>query len=95
MMTMRLISEIDNGVFIINGSADPEDIFPKLNIAVPDDNNYDTMSAFFVDRFGRVPNADEKAEISYSDVTFRVLLVEDNWVKKLKAVINNKEQVTN
>ena len=89
------ISEIDNGVFIINGSADPEDIFPKLNIAVPDDNNYDTMSAFFVDRFGRVPNADEKAEISYSDVTFRVLLVEDNWVKKLKAVINNKEQVTN
>jgi len=87
------ISEIDNGIFIINGSADPEDIFPKLGIEIPDDNNYDTMSAFFVDRFGRVPNTDEKAEFQYNNVIFRVLLVEDNWVKKLKAVIAQKEQV--
>ncbi len=89
------ISEIDKGIFIINGSADPEDIFPKLGIDIPDDNNYDTMSAFFVDRFGRVPNIDEKAEFCYSGVIFRVLLVEDNWVKKLKAVITEKEQVKN
>ena len=89
------ISEIDKGVFIINGSADPEDVFPKLGIDIPDDNNYDTMSAFFVDRFGRVPNVDEKAEFCYSGVMFRVLLVEDNWVKKLKAVITEKEQVKN
>lgn len=87
------ISEIDKGIFIINGSADPEDIFPKLGIDVPIDNNYDTMSAFFVDRFGRVPNIDEKAEIKYADVLFKVLLVEDNWVSKLKAVISEKEQV--
>ena len=53
------------------------------------------MSAFFVDRFGRVPNVDEKAEFCYSGVMFRVLLVEDNWVKKLKAVITEKEQVKN
>lgn len=89
------ISEIDKGVFIINGSADPEDVFPKLGIDIPNDNNYDTMSAFFVDRFGRVPNVDEKAEFCYSGVMFRVLLVEDNWVKKLKAVITEKEQVKN
>ena len=87
------ISEIDNGIFIINGSADPEDIFPKLGIEIPDDNNYDTMSAFFVDRFGRVPNTDEKAEFKYNDVIFRVLLVEDNWVRKLKAIVTEKEQV--
>lgn len=89
------ISEIDKGIFIINGSADPEDIFPKLGIDIPDDNNYDTMSAFFVDRFGRVPNVDEKAEFCYSGVVFGVLLVEDNWVRKLKAIINEKEQVKN
>lgn len=87
------ISEIDSGIFIINGSADPEDIFPKLGIEIPDDNNYDTMSAFFVDRFGRVPNTDEKAEFKYNDVIFRVLLVEDNWVRKLKAIVTEKEQV--
>lgn len=89
------ISEIDKGVFIINGIADPEDIFPELGIDIPDDNNYDTMSAFFVDHFGRVPNTDEKAEFCYSGVMFRVLIVEDNWVKKLKAVITEKEQVKN
>ena len=37
----------------------------------------------------------EKAEFCYSGVMFRVLLVEDNWVKKLKAVITEKEQVKN
>ena len=51
------------------------------------------MSAFFVDRFGRVPNTDEKAEFKYNDVIFRVLLVEDNWVRKLKAIVTEKEQV--
>ncbi len=86
------ISEIDKGIFIIDGSADPEDIFPQLGIEIPDDNNYDTMSAFFVDRFGRVPNSDEKAEFQYNDVIFKVLLVEDNWVKKLKAIVPEKEQ---
>lgn len=84
------ISEIDNGIFIIDGSADPEDVFPKLRIALPNDNNYDTMSAFFVDRFGRVPGSDEKAEFQYNNVMFKVLLVEDNWVSKLKAVVVDK-----
>lgn len=88
-------SEIDNGVFIINGNADPEDVFPKLGIEIPDDNEYDTMSAFFVNRFGRVPDADENAEFQYSNVVFKVLLVEENWVSKLKAVIIKKEQENN
>lgn len=85
------IAEIDDGVYTIDGSADPDDIFPKLGIELPEGHNYDTMSAFVVDRLGRIPSDDEKAEIQYENVIFTVLLIEDNWISKLKAVVLKDE----
>lgn len=49
------------------------------------------MSAFVVDRLGRIPSDDEKAEIQYENVIFTVLLIEDNWISKLKAVVLKDE----
>ena len=85
------VSEIESGVFKIDGSADPDDVFPMLKIELPEGHNYDTMSAFVVDRLGRIPEPDENAEIKYKNVLFRVLLVEDNWISKLRAEILDDE----
>ena len=86
------ISEIESGVFTIDGSADPDDVFPMFNLELEEGHNYDTMSAFVVDRLGRIPQQEENAEIVYENVRFKVLLIEDNWISKLKAEIIKGEQ---
>ncbi len=86
------ITQTEKNVFTVDGSADPEDIFPMLGLELPETNNYDTMSAFFVDRLGRIPDENESAEISYKNVKFTVLLTEDNWVSKIKAVVQNSDE---
>ena len=78
--------KIDDNIYTVLGSADPEDIFPKLGLEIPDDFNYDTMSAFIVNLLGRIPSEDEMPSVIYENIEFTVLLVEDNWISKIKAV---------
>ncbi|MCD7801203.1 MAG: hemolysin family protein [Ruminococcus sp.] len=80
------IEEISEGVFTIDGATDPEDVCSTLKINLPDEHNYDTMSAFIVDLIGHIPNENELATVEYQGVTFTVLIVEDNWISKIKAV---------
>lgn len=81
------IEEISEGVYTIDGSTDVEDVCPVLGITLPEEHNYDTMSAFIVDLLGHIPAEDELAMVEYQGVTFTVLLVEDNWVSKIKAIV--------
>ncbi len=83
------IVEVDKNIFTIKGSADPEEIFEKLNINLPSHQDYNTMSAFIVDLIGRIPAEDEAPSVNYENVEFTVLLMEDNWVSKIKAVIKS------
>ena len=54
---------------------------------MPNEHNYDTMSAFIVDLLGHIPDENELATVEYQGVIFTVLLVEDNWISKIKAVV--------
>lgn len=80
------ISEIDDGVYTIDGDADPEDVAERLGFELPEEHQYDTMSAFIVDLLGRIPEENETPAVMYGDFEFTVLLAEDNWISKLKAV---------
>ncbi len=80
------IVEVSEGTYIIDGSADPEDILPVLHVKPPEIHEYDTMSAMIVDLLGRIPAEDETPVLVYDNVEFTVLLTEDNWISKLKAV---------
>lgn len=82
------IEKLEDGVYLIEGSVDPEDIAKYLRISMPDEHNYDTMSAFIVDLLGRIPEEGETPSVTYENVNFTVLLVEDNWIKKIKATKN-------
>lgn len=79
------ISKIDEGVYTISGDTRPEDAEEILGIKLPDDHNYDTMSAFIVDLLGRIPEEDEAPTVNYGGIEFTVLLTEDNWISKIKA----------
>ncbi len=81
------IREMTEGVFTIEGTADPEETMEQLGLTLPEDCEFDTMSAWLVDLLGRIPDEDEMPSVQYENVRFTVLLIEDNWVSKIKAEI--------
>lgn len=86
------ITKIDEGVYIISGDTHPEDTEEMLGIELPADHNYDTMSAFIVDLLGRIPEENETPTVNYGNVEFTVLLAEDNWISKIKAVCHKTQK---
>ena len=68
----------------MDGAADPEDILPKLGVSVPEDNQYDTMSALMVDLLGRIPEEQERPVIEYQGLKLTVLQTEDNWISRIR-----------
>lgn len=89
------ISELSKGVYIIDGSADPEDVLPELGVCVPDNREYDTMSAMIVDLLGRIPSEYEAPVVKYKNITFTVVVAEDNWISKIKAVVSEADENLN
>ena len=79
------VRETSTGVFTIEGTADPEETLEQLGLALPEDQEFDTMSAWLVEQLGRIPDEDELPSVVYGNVRFTVLLIEDNWISKIKA----------
>ena len=79
--------KVSDAVYIIKGTADPDDILPQLGVTLPEGREFDTMSGFVVELLGRIPEAEETPSVQYESVLFTVLVIEDNWVSKIKAQI--------
>lgn len=79
--------KVSDAVYIIKGTADPDDILPQLGVTLPEGREFDTMSGFVVELLGRIPESEETPSVQYESVLFTVLLIEDNWVSKIKAQI--------
>lgn len=79
--------QVSDGVYTIDGTAEPETILEKLRLTLPEDHEYDTMGGFIVDLLGYIPDADERPQVFYQGVEFTVLLIEDRRVSKIKAVV--------
>lgn len=86
------VRETSQGVFTIEGTADPEETLEQLGLTLPEDNEFDTMSAWLVEQLGRIPDEDETAVAEYEGVRFTVLLMEDNWISKIKAEVTETEK---
>lgn len=88
------IIRIEDGVYTISGDANPEDVAETIGMELPEEHNYDTMSAMIVDLMGRIPDEDETPSVIYENVEFTVLLTEDNWISKIKAVCIKQDEET-
>jgi putative hemolysin len=85
------IAELADGTYIISGAADPRDVMALLHIKTTDQREYDTMNAMIVDLLGRIPGEYETPVVNLGDVEFTVILTEENWISKIKAVVKSKE----
>lgn len=81
------LTQVSDNIYIIDGTADPEEILEDLGLALPDGQEYDTMGGFIVDLLGRIPKEDETPTVVYKNAEFTVLLIEEKRVSRIKAVI--------
>lgn len=86
------ITAISEDTYIISGAADPEDVLPVLHARLPESREYDTMNAMVIDLLGRIPTESESPSVAYENVEFTVMVMEDNWVSRIKAVVKNRKK---
>ena len=79
------LTELSEGVFSIDGAADPEDILPMLGVKPELGEDFDTMSAFVVNLLGRIPVPGEKQSVEHEGVCYTLVEYEDNWICRIEA----------
>ncbi len=84
-------TRIDENTYSLSGSASPADILPMLEITAPDECEYATMSAFYINILGRIPDESDADKIEFMGYEFIPTLIEDNWVSRLRATKITKE----
>ena len=86
------VHRITDSLYTVNGHADPEDAIPAMGLELPEEMEFDTMSGFIVDLLGRIPEAHENPSVQWQNVRFTVLVMEENWISKIKAEILPQEK---
>jgi putative hemolysin len=78
------ITPAGNDSFIMQGSMELEKAQEHFGIALPIDE-YDTLSGFIIGLLRRIPTENEKPELSYNDIIFRVEKIQNKKVITVKA----------
>lgn len=88
----QLITRIGNGVYDVNGEADPEDVFELFGVELPDDHEYQTISGFITDKLGYIPESvgTKPPIVEYENIKLVVLQIEDRNIVKVRAIKDHK-----
>lgn len=89
------MTQISDDTYIILGTADPEHVLEELGAQLPQEHEYDTISGLIVDLLGRIPTEDETPTVTYANIDFTVLVIEDRRIEKIKAVIRSEVESKN
>ena len=80
------ISQLSENVYRFDGSVSVDEVAKLLDIEIEEDE-YDTLGGFLTHLLGRIPEEDEKPEITYKNATFNVILVEDKRIATVDAKV--------
>ncbi len=86
------ICPIGEDDYRINGTTDLGDVEELLGIAFEDDEDYDTLGGYLIGRLGRIPDEEEKPEISVSGWVFQVESIEEKRIEKVRTIRAPEEQ---
>ena len=86
------ICPIGEDDYRINGTTDLGDVEELLGIAFEDDEDCDTLGGYLIGRLGRIPDEEEKPEISVSGWLFQVESIEEKRIEKVRTIRAPEEQ---
>ena len=79
------IKENGRDVFVVKASVGIKDLNEKINIDIDEDNeNYDSLGGFIIDRLGYIPEEDSKLSFDYNGCEIKILYIEDNRIKAVR-----------
>lgn len=77
------VQHLENGDMMVSGDTTLSDLEDILEIDLPDED-YDTIAGFVIHLLDRIPEEDEKPEVSYGNLVISVASIEDNWISKVR-----------
>ena len=80
------VTQLSETSFDVDGSMSIEDLSELLGVKLPE-GDYDTIAGFIMDQLGRIPADGEQPEVTYENVTFRVMQVEDRRIDRVHAEV--------
>lgn len=84
------ITKQADGSYLADGMLDLEELGDLLAISFEEDE-YETLNGFLVDKLDRIPAEDEKCEVAYEGYLFTVLSVDNNIIQRVKIEKQNEE----
>jgi len=75
--------KLDENTYIVNGAVSLNDVNDFLDAELPVDE-YETLSGFVIGQLGRIPGTEEKPEIEYEGMVFKVEEVDEKRILKVK-----------
>ena len=78
------IEQMTDGRFVLEGTSDIGELAETLEIDFPE-GEYDTIGGFIMSELGRIPTADENAEVRYGGYIFTVTEMDERRISKVEA----------
>ena len=87
------VTQIEEGVYLLDGSTSISDAELLLDFYVPDDSEADTLGGFVTELLGGVPQmpTDPRTAV-FSHITFSVVSSDERKINKIRAVIEKEEK---
>lgn len=84
------ISQIDETTFTIDGTTDLEEVSDIIGVELPE-GEYETLGGFLISILGYLPGENEETEVTYDNVHFLILNVEERRIGKVRVMLEPKE----
>lgn len=87
------IEKLDDNVYMADGAVDVDKLEDELNIKFVDQNNYeyDSLGGYITQQLGAIPKEDEHPVLDMDVAVFKVELVEDHRIAKVRIELKKKK----
>ena len=82
-------NKIDEVTYIISGTANLDKVNDLIGGDLPVDD-YETLSGFIIGQIGEIPNEEDKPEITYNGLVFKVMDVKEKRIERVKVCRTNE-----
>ena len=80
--------KLNANTYDVSGSIELDELDENaaLNLSKEDLEDYDTLSGLLIAQLGRIPNEKEVIELTYNNIRFKILKVEDKVINRVRVI---------
>jgi len=80
--------QLDSNTFVLSGRHEIEDLNEKYNLKIPEDESYETLGGYILDKIGEIPEEGDEFDIDH----FHVKINKTSPNQILKVILTKKEE---